>query len=30
MANSTCYLYVNTTLNIKTYLDKTKQLATWL
>ena len=25
MTNSTCYLYVNTILNVKTYLDKTNR-----
>ena len=25
MTNSTCYLYVNTNLNVKTYLDKTNR-----
>ena len=30
VTSSTCYLCVNTTLKVKTYLDKTRQLATWL
>ena len=30
MANSFCYVYVNTTLKVKTFSDKSKQLATWL
>ena len=28
--NSSCYLYVNITLTVKTYLDKTRQLITSL
>ena len=30
MANGFWYVYVNTTLEVKTSLDKSKQLATWL
>ena len=30
MANSSCYICVNTTLEVKTYLNKSRQLATWL
>lgn len=29
-ANSSCYVYVNTTSEVKTYLNKSRQLATHL
>ena len=30
MTNRSCYLYVNTALKVKTYLDKTRQLTSWI
>ena len=30
VVNCSCYIYVNTTSEVKTYLDKSTQLATWL
>lgn len=30
MANNSCYVYIHTTSEVETYLDKIKQLATWL
>ena len=30
VTNSTCYLCVNNTSKVKTYLGKIRQLATWL
>ena len=29
MANSSCYVYTETTSEVKTYLDKSRQLPTW-
>ena len=30
MVNSSCSVYANTILEVKNYLDKSKQLATWV